>query len=197
MYKHGHRHRPQNAPWLDDPALHDPGTGVPDGTVTILFSDIEDFTVLTERVGDLKAQEVLRAHNDVVRAQIAAFGGREVKCQGDSFMVSFAGARRGLRCAVAIQRAMAEYAEKHPEEPIRVRLGLHTGEAIREANDLFGRSVIMASRIADQADGGEIVVSALLKELVDSSGEFRFGPPRSVTLKGLAGDHLVYPVEWD
>ena len=169
---------------------------MPDGTVTIMFSDIEDFTSLTERLGDIRAQEVLRAHNEVVRAQIAACGGHEVKCQGDSFMVSFAGARRGLRCAIGIQRAFAEWSEKHPEHPLRVRIGLHTGEAIREEDDLFGRSVIMAARIAAEAEGEVVLVSSLLKELAESSGEFSFGPPRTAVLKGLNGEHLLYPVVW-
>src|SRR5437763_1370803 len=83
--------------------------------------------------------------------------------------------RRGPRCAVGTQRAFEQYCEKHPEQPVRVRIGLHTGEAIREAHDLFGKSVIMAARIAAQAEGQEILVSSLLKELTDSSGEFVFG----------------------
>ncbi|HEX2039021.1 MAG TPA: adenylate/guanylate cyclase domain-containing protein [Acidimicrobiales bacterium] len=178
----------------DPPALEE--QTAPDGTVTVLFSDIEDFTVLTEKLGDLKAQELLRAHNELVRAQIAACGGREVKSQGDSFMVAFAGARRGVRCAIGIQRAIAEWSEKHPDQAIRVRIGLHTGEVIREENDLFGRSVILAARIADEADGDTVLVSSLLKELVESSGEFDFGPPRTVELKGLQGVHVLHPVLW-
>lgn len=167
-----------------------------DGTVTILFSDIQDFTAMTERLGDLRAQEVLRAHNEIVRNHVASFGGREVKSQGDSFMVSFAGARRGVRCAIAIQQAFEQYCDKHPDDPLSVRIGLHTGEAIREADDLFGKSVIMAARIAGEAKGGEILVSSLLKELADSSGEFVFEEPRRVPLKGLTGEHALYPVEW-
>lgn len=174
-----------------------PDNTLPDGTVTILFSDIEDFTSLTERLGDLRAQEVLRGHNEIVRAQVAACGGHEVKSQGDSFMVSFAGARRGVRCAIGIQRAFVAWSEKHPEHPLRVRIGLHTGEAIREADDLFGRSVIMAARIAAEAEGGVILVSSLLKELAESSGEFSFGPPRTTVLKGLNGEHVLYPVVWE
>lgn len=168
----------------------------PDGTVTILFSDIEDFTSMTERLGDIRAQDVLRAHNELVRTQIAAWGGHEVKSQGDSFMVSFGGARRGIRCAMAIQRAFEEWSAKHPDNPLRVRIGLHTGEAIREEDDLFGRSVIMAARIAAQAQGGTILVSSLLKELAEASGEFNFGTPERTGLKGLSGEHLLYPVVW-
>ena len=169
---------------------------MPDGTVTILFTDIEDSTLMIERLGDIRAQDVIRAHNDIVRSQVAACGGHEVKSQGDSFMVSFAGARRGLRCAIGIQRSFVDYCEKHPEEPIRVRIGLHTGEAIREADDLFGKSVILAARIAAEASAQEILVSSLLKELTDSSGEFVFAEPRTVALKGLSGQHTLYPVDW-
>jgi len=169
---------------------------MPDGTVTILFTDIEESTAMIERLGDLKAHEVIHAHNQLVRAQIGSCGGHEVKSQGDSFMVTFAGARRGVRCAIGIQRAFEDWCEKHPEQPISVRIGLHTGEALREAHDLFGKSVIMAARIAAQAGGGEILVSSLLKELTDSSGEFAFEEPRRVGLKGLSGEHVVYPVDW-
>src|SRR5207237_9258355 len=93
----------------------------PDGTVTVLFSDIECFTDMTERLGDIKAQELLREHNAIVRAQVAECGGYEVKSQGDSFMLAFAGARRGLRCAVELQRAFAHWTIEHPVRPIRVR----------------------------------------------------------------------------
>ncbi|MCH7713316.1 MAG: adenylate/guanylate cyclase domain-containing protein, partial [Chloroflexi bacterium] len=74
--------------------------------------------------------------------------------------------------------------------------GLHTGEAIKDAGDFFGRNVILASRIADQAHGGQILVSSLLKELVESAGDLTFGEEREVELKGLPGPHRVYPVEW-
>jgi class 3 adenylate cyclase len=177
--------------------LADPQPQTFDGTVTILFSDIEGFTDITERLGDLKAQDVLRAHNEVIRGQLAAHGGHEVKSLGDSFMLSFDGARRALRCAIGVQRALEEYNDKHPEASIRVRIGLHTGEAIREGDDLFGKTVIVASRVAAEADGGEILVSSLLKELADSSGEFEFGPPREAVLKGLSATHTLYPVVWE
>ena len=71
----------------------------PDGTVTILFSDIEGSTAMTERLGDLRMQEVLRAHNSIVRQQVTAFGGFEVKSMGDGFMLAFSSARRTLQCA--------------------------------------------------------------------------------------------------
>ena len=77
----------------------------PDGTVTILFSDIEGSTQMTERLGDQRMQRVLRGHNDIVRHQLAAYGCFEVKSLGDGFMLAFSSARRALQCAMAIQRA--------------------------------------------------------------------------------------------
>ena len=168
----------------------------PDGTVTILFTDIEGYTAMTERLGDLRAQEVLRAHNAIIREQVTAHGGFEVKSQGDGFMVAFSSARRAILCAIAMQQAIAGYGARHPEEPIQVRIGLHTGEVIKEAEDFFGKNVILAARIASVARGGEILVSAVLKELSESAGDIPFGDSRPVEMKGISGVRTVYEVQW-
>ena len=128
---------------------------------------------------------------------MAAHGGFEVKSLGDGFMLAFSSARRALQCAMAIQRAFAAHNQEHPEEPVLVRIGLHTGELVQEMEDFFGKNVILASRIADQAQGGEILVSSLLKELTESAGDIRFGEPQEVELKGLAGLNRVYQVDWE
>lgn len=169
----------------------------PDGTTTILFSDMEGSTAMTERLGDQRAQEVLHIHNAIIRQQVITHGGFEVKTQGDGFMLAFSSARWALQCAIAIQRAFAANTDQHSGEPILVRIGLHTGEAIKEGYDFFGKSVILAARVAGQAEGGQILVSSLLKELVESIGEFEFGESRQVELKGLSGQHLVYEVRWE
>jgi len=168
----------------------------PDGTVTILFSDIEDSTAMTERMGDQRWLQVLRAHNSIVRDQIGKHGGFEVKAQGDGFMVAFQSARRALECAIAIQRAFADHGVWQPDEPLRVRIGLHAGEVVREGQDFFGKNVILAARIAAQARGGEILVSALLRELTESAGQFTFGASRAIELKGLSGARNVHAVGW-
>jgi len=178
------------------PATNPIGASAPGGTVTILFSDIEGFTEMNERLGDRKAQEIINVHNSIIRGNVGACGGFEVKTAGDGFMIAFDSASRALRCAQAVQHELAAYNRSHPEEPIKVRMGLHTGEAIRDNEDFLGRTVIIASRIADSACGGEILVSALLKELVAGTGDFRFGEPREVELKGLSGTHQVVPVHW-
>ena len=164
----------------------------PDGTTTVLFSDIEGFTAINDRLGDRQAFEVLKSHNQVVRDQVDAYGGFEVKSQGDGFMVAFSSARQAVLCAIAIQKALAA----EGGEPVRVRMGLHTGEAIKDADDFFGRNVIFAARIADEAEGGEILVSSLVKELTESGGEFAFENGREVALKGLSGTGKVYSVGW-
>jgi class 3 adenylate cyclase len=168
----------------------------PDGTVTILFSDIEGSTTMTERLGDLRWLDVLRANNAIVREKVAEHAGFEVKSEGDGFMLAFQSARRALQCAIAMQGAFAQRNES-AEEPVRVRMGLHAGEAIKEANDFYGRHVILASRIANQAQGCQILVSSLLKELTESAGDIRFDEGREVELKGLAGFHRVFAVTWE
>ncbi len=168
----------------------------PDGTVSILFSDIENSTVMTERLGDLRAQEVLREHNELVRRQVAEQKGFEVKSMGDGFMVAFSSARRALLCAIGIQRAVADYSRNHPEQPIRVRIGLHTGEAISEGGDFYGKSVIMAARIASKANAGEILVSSVFKAVTDSAGDLQFDQGHEVELKGLTGTYWVHRVLW-
>jgi class 3 adenylate cyclase len=104
--------------------------------------------------------------------------------------------RGAVECAVAIQRTLAQRVE-NGGEPVRVRMGLHNGEAIRERDDFFGRNVVVAARIAAQARGGEVLVSAPLRELVDGAGDIDFGEPRELTLKGLQGTYPVHAVEWD
>jgi class 3 adenylate cyclase/ketosteroid isomerase-like protein len=168
----------------------------PDGTVTILFTDIEGSTEMTERLGDLRWLDLLREHNAIVRQQMTDNEGFEVKAEGDGFMLAFQSARRGLHCAVGIQRMFA-CRNDEAEEPIHVRIGLHTGEAIKEAEDFFGKHVVLASRIASEARGGQILVSSLLKELTESAGDIRFGEGREVELKGLAGRHRLHEVVWD
>jgi class 3 adenylate cyclase len=168
----------------------------PDGTVTILFSDIEGSTAMAERLGDERWLEALRAHNDVVRTHVREHGGVEVKSIGDGFMVAFGSARRGLRCAVAVQRALEEMGTAEAGDRVSVRIGLHTGEVIAEANDFFGKNVILASRIAAKAIGGEILVSSVSRAVVQGTDEFEFGEERPLELKGLAGTHVVHALAW-
>jgi class 3 adenylate cyclase len=186
-------HEMASAVASERPSLR-PGAA-PDGTVTILFSDIEGSTELNDRLGDLRWVELLRVHHAIVREQIAAHGGFEVKAQGDGFMIAFPSARRALDCAVAIQNAIGERLGDHPDGAIRVRIGLHTGEAVRDELDFYGKNVVVAARIADRARGGEILASSVVKQLTESAGDLRFEQEREVELEGLADRQRVYRVE--
>lgn len=168
----------------------------PDGTVTIVFTDVENSTPIIEKLGDRRAQDLLNVHNAIIREQVAAHNGFEVKTMGDAFMIAFSSARTALLCAIAIQRELAAYAVEHPETALRVAVGVHTGEAIQQAGDFYGKAVIIASRIAAQARGGEILISSTLKELTENSGDLRFDAGRDVELKGLSGSFHLYSVIW-
>jgi class 3 adenylate cyclase len=117
-----------------------------------------------------------------------------VKAQGDGFMLAFPSARRAIDCARAIQAAVARELGEHPDGPVRVRIGLHTGEAIRKESDFYGKNVVVAARIADEARGGEILASSVVKQLTESAGDVAFEDEREVELAGLTGPHAVYRV---
>ena len=163
-----------------------------DGTVTIVFTDIVDSTVLTARLGDHAWLEVLRRHNAVIEQATAAHGGTVVETQGDGSMLAFSSARRAVACAQAIQRGIdSAFADDSP--PIRVRIGVHTGDALHEADRFFGTTVHYAARVASQALGGEVLVSNLVHELVAGPGT-DFLESREVELKGLDGSHRLFAV---
>ena len=166
----------------------------PDGTVTVLFTDIEASTRLNERLGDVRWLDLLRTHHEIVREQVHRHGGFEVKSQGDGFMIAFPSARRAVQCAREIQSEIDARLADHPDGPIRVRIGLHTGEAIKEEADFYGKNIVLAARIADEARGGEILASSLVKQLTESSGDVAFENERELELDGLTGTHTVYRV---
>lgn len=167
----------------------------PDGTIAIMFLDIEGSTEIADRIGDLRFMELLREHNQIVREQLKAHGGWETKAEGDGFMIVFHSARNGLDCGMAVQRRLAER-NQASEEQVRSRIGLHAGETIKEGDDFFGRNVILAARVASEAVGGEILVSSVFKALVESAGDLAWGEPRTAELRGLAGKQELWPVIW-
>lgn len=164
----------------------------PEGTVTIMFTDVEDSTATNERLGDDTFLPLLLRHHDIVKSETASAGGSIVKSQGDGFMLAFPSARKGVECAMAVQRQVGEL-----DGPIRVRMGLHTGEPVRHADDFYGRDVAYAARIGAAAIGGEILISGLVKSLVEPSGAFIFDGPRDLELKGFDGMQSIWAVRWE
>ena len=162
----------------------------------MMVTDIAESTVLAERLGDRRWMDVLGAHNALVRAQVTGHGGTEVKAQGDGFLVVFPSARRAILAAVEVQRALAGYRTANPDTPVAVRIGLHTGEIVDVDGDVFGQNVVVAARLAGEAEPGEIVVSALTRDLTVSGGDLTFGPAAEVELKGLSQPWRVHRVPW-
>src|SRR3954471_6366502 len=132
---------------------------LPSGTVTFLFTDIEGSTKLLHELGDAYA-EALAEHRRALRAAFAAHGGVEVDTQGDAFFVAFARAGDALACAREGQAALAE-------GPIRVRMGIHTGEPIVTDEGYVGLDVHRAARIAGVGHGGQVLVSQATVALLD------------------------------
>jgi len=162
--------------------------------VTILFTDIEGSTALTQRFGDARAQEVLRVHNDIAREALRTHGGSEIKHTGDGIMASFASGSRAISAALAMQRGFSAHDESHPEAPIRVRIGLNAGEPVAEEGDLFGTAVQMAARIAAHAEPGRVLVSNVVRELAAGKG-YLFSDRGDVVLRGFEDPVRLYEVK--
>jgi adenylate cyclase len=164
-----------------------------DGSLVLMFSDIEGSTALNERLGDAAWLELLGRHDGVVRAEVRRHRGQVVKTHGDSFMVVFTTVPDALRCAVAIQRGLGD--EGTPEnERIRVRMGIHRGAVTRQGRDVFGLNVALAARVAAEADGGEILVSQDVVAQTSGVDAIVVGRGRVVSLKGFSQPVTVHPV---
>jgi class 3 adenylate cyclase len=165
-----------------------------DGTVTIIITDIVDSTIMLSRLGDHAWLEVIQRHNSVIEELTAAHGGTVVETQGDGSMLAFSSARRAVACAQAIRQGIARaFADSSP--PIRVRIGIHTGDALQDAEHLYGTTVHYAARVASSALGGEVLVSSVVRDLVSTStstSNLTFLEGREVELKGLDGQHRLY-----
>jgi class 3 adenylate cyclase len=164
------------------------------GLVTILFTDIVGHTEMMQRLGDAKGRDVLRGHERITRELLKHHGGAEVKAMGDGFMASFGSVTQAVECAVALQRAFAAHTEFMPE-PLHVRVGLNAGEPIEEDGDLFGSTVILASRIAARAIAGEILVPDTVRGLLAGKG-FLFGDRGEFVPKGFDESVRLWDVRW-
>ncbi|RIL05686.1 hypothetical protein DCC79_15935, partial [bacterium] len=139
----------------------------PAAPLTLLFTDIEGSTALVQRLGADGYAEVQAAHNALVRAAVAAHGGREMASHGDAFFVVFPAAADGLAAAIAAQRALAAHPWP-PDGDIRVRMGLHAGTPRPTAEGYVGVDLNRAARICDAANGGQVLVSTAIAEALGS-----------------------------
>jgi class 3 adenylate cyclase len=151
---------------------------------TLLFTDLVDSTQLAARLGDVRWRERLSQHFEAVRAELERYGGREVKTTGDGMLATFEGPARALHCAVAIRQAANR-------DDLHIRVGIHVGEVELVGNDVRGRTVHEAARIADAAGANEILVSDLTRALAGVSG-ISFEERGVHSLKGLEGEWRLH-----
>jgi adenylate cyclase len=163
----------------------------PSGRVAILFSDIEESTALNERIGDRAWVRLIDRHDKMIGRHVKRHNGYVVKSQGDGFMIAFAQPEEAVLCSIDVQRDLA----KRPNG-IRVRIGIHVGKSVRRGDDLFGRNVAMAARVAGQADGGEVLVSEPVRDACQASAQnaIDFDDGHDVELKGFSGTYRLYAV---
>ena len=155
---------------------------LPTGTVTFLFTDIEGSTRLLDEMGDAYA-DLLAEHRQTLRAVFTEHGGVEVDTQGDAFFVAFSGAGDAVDAAAASQRALGD-------GPIRVRMGLHTGEPLLTEEGYVGMDVHRAARIAAAGHGGQVLVSQTTHDLLPDGLALRdLGEHR---LKDLSAPQRLY-----
>lgn len=167
------------------------------GLRSILFTDLVDHTREVVRVGDIAGQLWLRRHIAILREQFQRHEGIEEKWTGDGFVVTFDSARRALQCAIAIQRAVRGANGSALEEPVHVRIGLNSGEVLREEGELFGNAVILAARIMSQAGPDQVLISELMYRLVQPAAEFDVIDRGLFSLKGFPQEHRLFEVRWE
>ena len=160
---------------------------------TILFTDLEGSTSLTQRLGDARAMAVLRSHDEVIRDAVGRHGGSEVKHTGDGLMAAFPSVTGAIDCAVQIQRQFAD--QRGADVPLRVRIGMAAGEPVTEHRDFFGAVVQLAARLADRAEPGTVLVSSAIRDLAVGKG-FAFRKRGTMRPKGFVEPLQVYEVLW-
>jgi class 3 adenylate cyclase len=175
-------------------APSEPSSGSLRPLQVVLFTDLVGHTEMMRRLGDRAGREALREHERITRDTLAQHGGVELKTMGDGFMATFPSAIGAMDCAIALQRAFAEHAEQSPE-PFRVRMGLNAGEPLQDGADVFGLSVILAARVAAQADGGEILIPEPVRHLLTGK-DYVFADRGEYFLKGFEDRMRLFEVHW-
>src|SRR5437773_4613440 len=173
------------APLTAETIIGSLAVGQTEGTVTIMFTDVDESTRLLSTRGFTASHEIMKAYETIIDEKVAQHAGRRIKGLGDGFMISFGSARHGIECALDIQQAIAEYSKQNPERKLRIRIGVNTGEVVEEAGDIFGAAVNVAARVAGKAKGGEILVSEIVRQLVGPISEMKFEFRGRYKLKGF------------
>ncbi len=163
-----------------------------DGMAVVMFSDIENSTATNVRMGDRAWVTLIEENVKQIGELVEQHSGHIVKNQGDGLMVAFARPEEAVHCGIAIQRMLGANAHSDPDRAIRMRIGINMGRSIQQGDDLFGRNVALAARVASEATGGETLVTRSVHDAVD---DVSYGPPREAEFKGFRGTFCVYPVQ--
>ncbi|MGO9751050.1 MAG: adenylate/guanylate cyclase domain-containing protein [Solirubrobacteraceae bacterium] len=164
----------------------------PDGALTLMLSDIADAGAVASQLGPERWEQLINDHHLLVERLVAHHDGRVVKFERDGFLACFNSAHGGLHAAVELKRTFGSAGD--PGAPLALRFGLHSGFVIGDPDQLLGRNVVLATRIAAHAKAGEILVSSTLKQYTESDPSFQFEPCGEHHFKGLLGEHTVYTV---
>ncbi len=168
--------------------------GVPSGFQTLLYTDIEGHTAIIQKLGDERGRAVLREHERITRGAFESYGGIEVLARGDGFLVRFSTAQAAIECAAELQRRLADASADLPFE-LRVRIGINAGEPIQEGDELHGAAVKATQAIAGEAQGGEVLVANVVRELAAGKG-FAFSDRGPSTLPGLDSPVRIWELLW-
>lgn len=176
-----------------EPVLPDLGRlSSPDGALTLMLSDVDDSEKVAERLGPDQWAELLHDLHALVGQLVGHHDGQVARVERDGFMAYFNSAHAALRCSIELQRTFSSGADTG----VALRMGLHSGFMIANQDQLLGRNVVLAARIAGKAAGGEILVSSALKEYTERDPRFRFEPRGEFHFKGMVGEHSVFAVPW-
>ncbi len=179
-----------------EPIIPDLGSRLssPDGAVTLMLSDIADAAAAAEQLGAERWEALLRDHRLLVEQLVGHHDGQIVRHESDGFLASFNSAHGGLHAAVELQRTFA--GSEGAAGSLALRVGLHSGFVMGGTQQLMGRNVVLAARIAGQARSGEILVSSNVKQYTESDPGIRFEDRGEFHFKGVHGEHELYAVAW-
>lgn len=168
----------------------------PERTTTLVFSDIVGSTALNEQLGDHRWMAALTEHRTVVRGLLRTHGGTEIEAQGDGFVLVFDSARRGILFGRDLQREVSALADRSADAAIRIRVGVHCGDTMAEAGDVFGQHVVVAARIGAAAERDEALVSSLAIAVAGPIDGVAYDDERHLVLKGVSEPCGVRPLRW-
>ncbi len=169
---------------------------IPHETVTVMFTDLQGHTALFERLGSEAVYRLLDDYLSVMKREVARNGGRTIKTEGDGLIASFSSVRQAVDCGIAIQKGVSGLGPARGEASVPVRIGINSGEALKQDEDLIGMAVVRAQRVMSQAAGGEVFLSEVSRSLLGPATGLRIVSRGWYQLKGLPRKERLFEVVW-